>query len=34
MYRFESRADIAIMNSGNFRMDTVVEAGAITFGVI
>ena len=34
MYRFETGADIAMMNSGNFRMDTLVKAGPITFGVI
>ena len=34
MYRFETGAEIAMMNSGNFRMDTLVKAGPVTFGVI
>lgn len=34
IYRHESGADVAMMNSGNFRMDTLVKAGPITFGVI
>lgn len=34
IYRHETGADIAMMNSGNFRMDTYVKAGPITFGVI
>jgi 2',3'-cyclic-nucleotide 2'-phosphodiesterase (5'-nucleotidase family) len=34
VYRHESEADIAMMNSGNFRMDCKIEAGAVTFGII
>ena len=34
MYRFETGADIAMMNSGNYRMDVEVKAGPVTFGVI
>lgn len=34
IYRHESEADVAMMNSGNFRMDTIIKPGPITFGVI
>jgi 5'-nucleotidase len=34
IYRHETGADIAMMNCGNFRMDTYIKAGPITFGVI
>jgi 2',3'-cyclic-nucleotide 2'-phosphodiesterase (5'-nucleotidase family) len=34
VYRHATEADIAMMNAGNFRMDTLIKPGPITFGVI
>ena len=32
VYRFWAKADCAFMNCGNFRMDTYIKAGPVTFG--
>ena len=34
VYRHESKADCAFMNSGNFRADVDVQPGPVTYGVL